>query len=162
MAFELKRFWDQASVSESDVGFSVVLDGRDIKTPLKRPFILPSRALAEEIAVEWQAIEGKVDTSRMPYTSFAYAALDQAVDERAEIAAKIALYGETDLLCYRAEAPQELVQRQADAWDPLLHWSAEALSAPLKTTAGIVHVAQTESSLISLANHVQPFQGFAL
>ena len=162
MAFELKRFWKQANVAEVDAGFAVHLDDRPLKTPLKRPLILPSQALAAEIAAEWQAIEGKVETGKMPFTSFAHAALDQAVDERAEIAAKIALYGETDLLCYRAEAPQELVQCQAEAWDPLLQWSAEELDAPLKTTAGIVHVAQPEESLKTLANHVQPIQGFAL
>jgi len=162
MAFELKRFWEQAHVAKAKGGFTVTLDERPLKTPLKRPLIVPSEALAAEIAAEWQAIEGKVDTSILPYTQFAYAGLDQAVDERAEIAAKIALYGETDLLCYRADAPQELVKRQAEAWDPVLEWSAEALGAPLEATAGIVHLAQPNASLRALNAHVQPFQGFEL
>jgi len=162
MAFELKRFWEQAHVAKTEGGFTVMLDERPLKTPMKRPLIVPSEALAAEIAAEWQAIEGKVDTSILPYTQFAHAGLDQAVDERAEIAAKIALYGETDLLCYRAEAPQELVERQAEAWDPLLQWSADTLGAPLTATAGIVHLAQPEGSLTALAAHVQPFQGFQL
>ena len=162
MAFELKRFWEKAEVAEAEGGFSITLDGRALKTPLKRPLIVPSQALAAKIAAEWQAIEGKVDTTRLPYTSFAHAGLDQAVDERAEIAAKIALYGETDLLCYRAEAPQELVRRQAGSWNPLLAWCAETLAAPLVTTAGIVHVAQPEASLQALDAEVQVFRGFAL
>jgi len=162
MAFEMKRFWTQANVEKAEGGYTVALDERPLKTPMKRPLIVPSEALAAEIAAEWQAIEGKVDHTVLPYTQFAYAGLDQAVDERKEIAAKTALYGETDLLCYRAEAPQELVQRQAEAWDPLLAWSAEALGAPLKPTAGIVHMAQPEASLKALAAQVQPFQGFAL
>ena len=162
MAFELKRFWDAAHVVEAEGGYTVSLDKRPLKTPMKRPLIVPSKALAAEIAAEWQAIEGKVDHATMPYTQFAHAGLDQAVDECAEIAAKTALYGETDLLCYRAEAPQELAERQAKAWDPLLAWSAETLGAPLKTTAGIVHVAQPEASLQALAAHVQPFERFHL
>ena len=162
MGFELKRFWEQAHVAKIEGGFTVTLDERPLKTPQKRALIVPSKMLAAEIAAEWQAIEGKVETATMPYTSFAHAGLDQAVDERAEIAAKISLYGETDLLCYRAEAPQELVKRQAEAWDPLLAWSAETLGAPLTPTAGIVHLAQPEASLKSLTAYVQPFQGFAL
>ncbi len=162
MAFELKRFWDEAHVEKVEGGYTVTLDKRPLKTPMKRPLIVPSEALAAEIATEWQAIEGKVDHATMPYTQFAHAGLDQAIDEQKEIAAKTALYGETDLLCYRAEAPQELIKRQAEAWDPLLAWSAEALGAPLKTTAGIVHVAQPEASLKALAAQVQPVKSFHL
>ncbi len=162
MVFEMKRFWQQAHVAAAEGGYTVTLDKRPLKTPLNRPLIVPTEALAAEIAAEWQAIEGKVDHSKMPYTRFAHAGLDQAADERAGIIAKTALYGETDLLCYRAEAPQELVARQAAAWDPLLQWSAETLGAPLVTTAGIVHVAQPEASLETLTAHVQPFERFAL
>jgi len=162
MAFEPKRFWKEARVEKAEGGYTVALDARPLKTPLKRPLIVPSKALAAEISAEWQAVEGKLDTSTMPYTQFAHAGLDQAVDERREIIAKTALYGETDLLCYRAEAPQELVKRQAEAWDPLLDWCAETLDAPLTPTSGIVHLAQPEASLKALASHVQPFHGFAL
>lgn len=162
MAFEPKRFWQQAHVIKVEGGFTVSLDKRPLKTPLKRPLIVPSHALAEAIAAEWQAVEGKIEPGKMPFTSFAHAALDQAVDERAEIAAKIALYGESDLLCYRADAPQELVKRQAAAWDPLLEWCSKALSAPLLATTGIVHIAQPAKSLAALTEQVQPFEGFAL
>jgi len=162
MAFELKRFWEQAHVVKAEGGFTVHLDKRPLKTPLKRPLIVPSEAFAAEIAAEWQAIEGKVDHATLPYTQFAHAGLDQAIDEHKEIAAKTALYGETDLLCYRAETPQELVKRQAEAWDPLIEWSAEILDAPLLVTKGIVHLAQPTSTLKALAAHVQPFTGFHL
>ena len=162
MAFELKRFWERAHVEKVEGGYTVTLDKRPLKTPMKRPLIVPSKALAAEIAAEWQAVEGKVDHATMPYTQFAHAGLDQAIDEQKEIAAKTALYGETDLLCYRAEAPQELTMRQAAAWDPLLAWSADKLGAPLLVTKGIVHVAQPEASLKALASHVQPFERFHL
>jgi len=162
MAFELKRFWEQAHVVKAEGGYTVTLDKRPLKTPMKRPLIVPSEALAAEIAAEWQAIEGKVDHATLPYTQFAHAGLDQAIDEQKEIAAKTVLYGETDLLCYRAEAPQELTKRQAEAWGPLLTWSADRLGAPMIVTKGIVHVAQPPASLKALAAHVQPFESFQL
>ncbi len=162
MAFELKRFWDKAEVVVAKGGYGVALDGRALKTPLKRPLVVPVKPLAAEIAAEWQAVQGKVETIKMPYTSFAHAALDQAVDERAEIVAKIALYGETDLLCYRAETPQELSQRQQAAWDPILHWCGEKLAAPLRVTNGIVHVGQPGASLEKLHSVANGYHGFAL
>lgn len=161
-AFDLKRFWEKAEVEAVTGGFGIALDGRPLKTPLKRPLVLPSKALAAEIAAEWQEVEGKVETHNMPYTRFAHAALDQAVDERAEISAKVALYGETDLLCYRADSPQELADRQRDAWGPLLEWSAAELGAPMVETAGIVHVSQPEASLKALKSNVEAYGGFAL
>lgn len=162
MAFEPKRFWQEAHVVKAGAGFTVTLDKHPLKTPMNRPLIVPTKALAAKVAEEWQAVQGKIDLARMPYTQFAHAGLDQAVDEREEIAAKIALYGETDLLCYRAEAPQELGERQAKAWDPLVAWSGSALGAPLAVTAGIVHQAQPEASLLALTAHVAPYQSFAL
>ena len=160
--YDLKRFWQQAEVIREGQRYGVALDGRALKTPLKRPLLLPSQALAREVAEEWGAVETKVDLAKMPHTRFAYAALDQAIDERAEIAAKIALYGETDLLCYRAETPQELTDRQKAAWDPLLGWSAQDLGAPLRVTHGIIHVAQPSESLENLTRHLEAYSGFAL
>ena len=41
-----KRFYKDASVVRSELGFSVELDGRAIKTPAKTTLTLPSEALA--------------------------------------------------------------------------------------------------------------------
>ena len=160
--YEQKRFWQQVEIVREGSSYGIALDGRPVKTPLKRPLLVPSEALVAQIADEWRAVENKVDFHKMPYTRFAHAALDQAVDERVEIAAKIALYGETDLLCYRAETPQELADRQKAAWGPLLDWSARELAAPLRATAGIVHIPQPPESLQNLTRQVQAFTGFGL
>jgi chaperone required for assembly of F1-ATPase len=58
-------------------------------------------------------------------------------------------YGETDLLCYRAE-DQRLAVRQAEAWQPMLEWAALALDAPLSITQGLMPVAQAPESLAAL------------
>lgn len=160
--FELKRFWKDVVITREGARYGIALDGRAVKTPLKRPLLVPSEALAAEIADEWRRVEKKVDFHKMPFTRFAHAALDQAVDERPEIIAKIALYGETDLLCYRAESPQELADRQREAWDPILAWSADELAAPMVATTGIVHVPQPQSSLRNLEQSLQAYSGFSL
>lgn len=153
-AWAPKRFWTSAEVAEAPGGFAVTLDGRQVKTPAKAPLVVPSRALAEAIAREWQAQDEKIDPATMPVTRGANAAIDKVRPQHAEVAALIADYGGTDLLCYRAEAPRELVARQSAHWDPLLDWAEAALGARLAVTQGVVPVAQPEATLAALSARV--------
>lgn len=157
-----KRFWTEASVEESEGGFAVLLDGRGVKTPAKAPLILPTRALAEMVAAEWAAQEGEIRPETMPATRAANAALDKVGYQFDEVAALLTAYGETDLLCYRAEGPQALVDRQRAAWDPLLDWSAERFGVRWNVTSGVMPAAQPESTLSRLADHVRGFTAFEL
>ncbi len=161
-AWTAKRFWKQAEASPCDGGFTVTLDGRAVKTPAKRLLVLPTLQMAEVIAAEWDAQQGRVKPETMPATRAANSAIDNVAIQFAEVAGDLARYGETDLLCYRATAPQELIDLQADAWDPLLAWSAAALRAPLIATAGVMHIRQPETSLAKLTAQVHAFTPFQL
>jgi chaperone required for assembly of F1-ATPase len=156
-----RRFWTKADAIATDGGFSISLDGRPVRTPQKQPLVVPTLALAEAVAAEWQAQGEKVDPATMPFTRTANSAIDTVTAQFDAIATMLADYGGSDLLCYRAEAPPDLIARQAAGWDSLLEWAAESLGAPLRTTAGIVHVAQPPDSLAVLRGLVQgqtPFQ----
>ncbi len=142
-----KRFWKAVSVVTVDGGFAVHLDGRPLRTPAKAALILPTEAMARAIAAEWDAQTGKVDPGTMPCTRAANSALDKLVPQKDAVVALLADYGGSDLLCYRAEAPPELAARQAAGWDPLLDWAATTLRAPLRATAGVMHIAQDPASL---------------
>lgn len=156
-----RRFWTTACAVPVEGGFTVHLDARPVRTPLKAPLVLPTKELAEAIAAEWDAQDGKVDPETMPFTRTANSAIDKVAPQLAEVGAMLASYGASDLLCYRAEGPDELVSRQAAAWDPLLVWAAETLGAPLVTTVGVMHVDQPVESLAALHKLVgeqTPFQ----
>jgi chaperone required for assembly of F1-ATPase len=157
-----KRFWKEAQVDRVEGGFAVRLDGRPVRTPAKTPLVVPTAAMAEAIAAEWDAQVGVVKPLTMPVTRSANAALDKVAAQFAEVAGLIAAYGGSDLLCYRATGPDRLVARQAEAWDPLLHWAATALRAPLDATEGIVPVPQPEASLTRLSARVEGFTAFEL
>lgn len=157
-----KRFWKQASVVETGDGFGVALDVRTLKTPAKADLIVPSRALALAIAAEWDAVEEKIDPRRMPVTRSANAAIDKVSAQHDEVADLIAAYGGTDLLCYRAERPQALIDLQTAAWDPYLDWAAQELSAPLSATQGVVHQTQPRDSLERLTALVHGLDAFEL
>jgi len=157
-----RRFWTEARAEAVEGGHTVRLDGRPVKTPAKAPLVLPSRALAEAVAAEWDAQQEVVDPRRMPVTRSANAALDKVTPQFDEVADLIAAYGDSDLLCYRATDPAELVARQADAWDPWLSWAREHYGARLSATAGVIHVAQPADSLERLAAGIRSLSAFEL
>jgi chaperone required for assembly of F1-ATPase len=133
-----KRFWKETSVSQADAGFCVLLDGRAIKTPAKSALIVPTHALAQMIAAEWDAQSDTVNPETMPATRAANSAIDKVRGQFDDVARLVAAYGETDLLCYRASAPRELVARQAEAWDPLLDWCARRYGVTWTVTQGVM------------------------
>jgi len=157
-----KRFWTEVSVQEDDDGYAVALDGRRIKTPAKAPLILPGRAMAEAVAGEWAAQDGEVDPLSMPFTRSANAAIDKVRAQHAEVADMLADYGDSDLLCYRAESPQALVERQAETWDPALDWAERALGARLEPRRGVIHQPQAPEALARLRAQVHALDAFRL
>lgn len=157
-----RRFWTAVAVVEAPGGFAVDLDGKRVRTPAKAPLILPTRAMAQAVAAEWDAQVKTVDPRTMPVTRSANAALDKVGPQRAEVVTLIAAYGGSDLLCYRAASPVELVARQAAAWDPWLDWSRDSLGAALVTTTGVMPVAQSPAALDRLTSAVAGFDDFGL
>ncbi len=157
-----KRFWTDVSVTPESTGFIVQLDGHEIRTPSKARLILPTKPLAEEVADEWRAVKTEVLPQKMPMTRRANAAIDKVAPQRTAVETMLAEYGETDLLCYRAGHPQELAERQARAWDPLLDWAARDLGARLIVTSGVVPVAQDRDALRRLGDALGAFSTFQL
>lgn len=145
-----KRFWSDVNVIEQVGGFAVQLDTRPVKTPAKAPLVVPSRDMGEAIAEEWRAVVEKIDPNVMPFTRSANAAIDKVAIQFDEVAAMLAAYGGSDLLCYRAEAPENLVERQSQGWDPLLDWADETFGGRLVSTKGIMPIVQDESALNAL------------
>lgn len=158
----MKRFWDAATVAPGEDGFAVHLDGRPVKTPAKRALVLPTEVMARKVAEEWDAQEKTVDPTKMPWTRSANAALDKLSTQRLEVADHLAGYAETDLLCYRAEGPHELVERQTHAWDPMLDWAATTYGARLSVTSGVMPVTQDKAALGRLAATMRGMSGFQL
>lgn len=157
-----KRFWKETIVTEAGEGFTLHLDGRPVRTPLKAPLVVPTRAMAELLAEEWEAQQGKINPETMPATRSANSAIDKLSLQQTEVAEMLAAYGGTDLLCYRAERPLALVQRQAAAWDPVLDWAARTWKAPLVVTAGVLPVDQPAASLAALKARVMRLDTFEL
>lgn len=145
-----QKFYQSAGVVETDAGYAVVLDGRPLKTPARRPFALPVRALAEAAAAEWNAQSEAVDPAAMPLTRLANSIIDGVIDRPEPVAEDIVRYAGTDLLLYRAEHPEELVALQAHHWDPVVQWAAESLGARFVLTAGVIHTPQPDHAIAAV------------
>lgn len=149
-----RRFYKDVGVRETPEGAGVWLDGRELRSPAKKPLRLPSRDAAELVAQEWRAQDKRIDPATMPVTRIVWTGLDRIGPDRGPARDEILAHAETDLVCYRADTPAELVARQGAVWDPLLAWLAGETGARLKPTTGIMHVAQASEALAALAGVV--------
>ncbi len=154
-----KKFYKLAMVND-DLG--IALDGRSVKTPMKAKLVLPSRALADAIAAEWNAQDEFINPAAMPLTKLANTAIDRAGLERKFVAGQVVEFAGSDMVCYRADAPEKLVELQAKAWDPIVAWTATAMNAKVTFVSGIIHQKQADATLEKIENYVAGLTNFEL
>jgi chaperone required for assembly of F1-ATPase len=157
-----RRFWKSVEVTGAVAPYAIALDGRPVKTPCKATLALPTRALADAVASEWAGQGEKIDPSAMPMTRLANTAIDRVKPEQERIVSEIVEFAGSDLVCYRAAEPDELIRRQAEEWDPILDWARKRLDASFLVTAGVVHRAQAETSLARMRAFLDSHDEWAL
>jgi chaperone required for assembly of F1-ATPase len=158
----VKRFYEVASVAGRPQGHAILLDGREVKTPAKRPLLVPTEALAQAIAEEWAAQGEKVVPASMRLTTIACTVIDRLPERRNAAVGQIAAFAETDFVCYWASEPEELVRRQQAAWQPLLDWATERFDAPLRHTSGVMPLAQPTEAVTALRRAVEALDPWRL
>lgn len=154
----MKRFYKDVAIADG----AILLDGRAVKTPARVGLAIPYPALAEAVAAEWRAQGEQIDPRAMPMTGLSNAAIDRVVPDPAAFARPLAAYAESDLLYYRADAPPELIARQAQAWDPWLAWATRRYDVHFVVTAGIVHAPQPPATIARLGEGLAARDAFAL
>jgi chaperone required for assembly of F1-ATPase len=150
----MKRFYKHARARAADGGYEILLDERPVKTPARAPLLVPTEALATAVAEEWNAQGEQIDPKSMALTGLANAAIDRVAPDPATFARSLALFGESDLLCYRADGPEALAARQAGAWDPILAWARRRYDVDFELVRGIMHRPQPQSTTERLARAV--------
>lgn len=154
----MKRFWDIATAEPVAGGYGILLDGRPMRLPGGAPLVIGPRPLAHAIAEEWQRAgrdkDGEMTFADTPLTRLAGTAQERIAPDPAPTVDAIARYGKSDLLCYRADAPRELVQRQSRMWQPWLDWAAQVYDAPLRVTTGVGYIKQHHDSVAALKRAV--------
>jgi chaperone required for assembly of F1-ATPase len=157
----VKRFYKIVTVDETAEGFRLLLDGKPVRTPARKPLLLPTHALADAVAQEWRAQDDEMQPAAMPLTRLVNTVLDGVRATREQVIAAVLRFGENDLLSYRAEAPVELVGRQLQ-WNDYLDWVRDRHGAGLTVTSGIQHVEQSVETLAALRRAVADRSDFDL
>ncbi|PJK28612.1 ATP12 family chaperone protein [Minwuia thermotolerans] len=158
----MKRFYEKVGVEEAPGGWEVRLDGRAMRTPARQPFRLPTRALADLVADEWAAQGEKIDHQSMPLTRMAGTAVDGFAGRREDTRRAVARFAEADMLCYWADQPQRLIERQQAQWRPLLDWAEDRFGARLQVTSSLNPVRQSPAALEALERAVRSYDDFRL
>jgi len=134
----MKRVYREVRVAPEGDGWSISLDARRLQTPGRAALVLPKPGLAEAVAAEWDAQIDRIMPATMPLMRLAATAIDRVAPQRRQAVEDIVAYAGTDLVCYRADRPAELVARQTALWQPLVDWATLRFDAPLTVTTGIV------------------------
>ncbi len=161
----LKRFYKLVTTDEPSAPaaqFRVLLDGKPVRTPAKAVLAAPTRALAEAMAAEWKAQREQIDPESMPLTRLVNSAIDGVRGREAEVSAEIVKYAASDLVCYRASEPEELVRLQAERWDPVLAWSRDRLGARFEVAQGVMPVRQSQAATAAVRAALADREAFAL
>jgi chaperone required for assembly of F1-ATPase len=152
-----KRFYKDVTVGEHGNEFVILLDGRPLKTPAKKLFAFPTHSAAALVAAEYDAQLIEINPAKMQMTRLANTAVDGVATELDAVIADMQKFAGSDLLCYRSEGPERLVDRQAASWDHYLNWTKAALSAEFKITAGIMPVEQDPKAVATIGTALRTF-----
>ncbi|QKG70216.1 ATP12 family chaperone protein [Erythrobacter mangrovi] len=158
----MKRFYKDAAVVETELGFHVALDGRAIKSQGGQPQVVPTRVLAEMMAAEWREQGEEIDPARFVLRDMVDYAIDVLPTARSETIAKILRYAETDTLCYRADPDEPFWRRQMDVWEPLLADFEAREGVRMERVSGVMHRLQPPDTLAKLRTRLEELDEFSL
>lgn len=150
-----KRFYEEATLAEVPEGFTILLDGKPVRTPGRAVLALPTRAAAQLVADEWAAQREVIEPASMPVLRLANTAVDGVAPEADAVAEDILRFSASDLLLYRAEGPAALVERQRARWDPVLDWARETLHARFVLAEGVMPVEQPRQAVEAVNIHLR-------
>ena len=157
-----RRFYKAVSTGEVADGIGVFLDGRAVRTPAGKALTLPNSELADMLAREWDAQATHIEMAKMPATRLAFTAIDFVGGARDAVAAEIGRYAGADAVCYFADGPEILIERQARRWGPVIDWAERALGVKFVRVTGIRHEEQAAVTLLRLARLAEEQDEFGL
>ena len=158
----MKRFYKAVDVTATNDIFQVTLDSRPVKTPLGAVQHVPTRALADALAAEWDAQGDTLDMALFRLRDLADFAIDIVGPAPEETATKLLAFLDTDTLCYRADPDEPFFKRQLAVWEPVLTAFEADHSITLERISGIMHRPQAESATATLRDAITAMDAFTL
>ncbi len=140
----MKRIYKSVSTAPAaDAnGVTILLDERPVRTPMGALLVVPNQALAALLVAEWSAQADDILPASMPFNQLANSAVDLTAANRAQVIETLSGYVNADLICYRAERPDDLVLAQSRHWQPLVNWMQGRFEVALAVTTGLEQTPQ--------------------
>ncbi len=151
----MKKFYKEASSKKSEDGYTILLDNKPVKTPLGRELSSPTQPLADLMCKEWEEQVEDIVPDSMPINQIITTALDRVANDREEIARQVLAYLDTDMICYRADQPENYAIRQKEAWDTWINWFDELTGEKLETTTALIAIKQSSNNNQFVSNYIK-------
>src|SRR5690606_31007079 len=137
-----KRVYKAVSTDQVEEGHRVLLDGRPVRTPGKKLRAVPVAPIAARLVAGWDGQGDALGPAKAPVTRLVNTAVDGVAENFDAVFDEIVRFAGTDMLCYRADSPAGLVERQRAGWDPIIRWAADARDARFILVEGVMHQEQ--------------------
>lgn len=152
----MKRFYKLVSYEKKPDGFyAILLDGREVKTKSGALLLAQNETIATQIMSEWAAQEGEINPENMPFTQILSTRIDQVSKTRATMSAAVMKYLDTDLVCYLAETPLGLHEKQEEHWAPVRDWISTRFGSALEVTTTLQALKQPKALHSAITQHVE-------
>lgn len=152
----IKRFYDIVDIRRStENSFSLLLNGKSVKTPLGGPFILPSEAIAAAVASEWQLQKEFIIPNTMPINTvlMTHIDIDSKLD-RNEKLLQINRFFQTDTLRFpESDEQSALLNFQNEKWHPIFKY-LKSRGITLSQSRGTFSLPESTEAEIATINNV--------
>ena len=135
----MKKFWKIVQVKKKlKNSFEILLDKRILKTPMQKDLIFSNYKIAKETALEWDIDEKEINTENMVFYGLISTAIDKISNDKVSYIENVLGFINTDLICYRADGPNELVDLQNNSWNPIISFIKKYIDVELKFFIGVM------------------------
>lgn len=147
----------------ADGGFTVLLDGRNLKSPARNPFAVQSEELAHVVATEWDMQGEEVKTHVMYVTGLCNTSIDEPMrltkEQRID---NLMPFLETDTVLLHADTPDVFVDMQNEEWGPIVQRFNQRLGVELEPTYLLYPPPHPEQSLETVRQKLLSYTNWQL
>ena len=151
----MKRFYKKVTLGpQTAQGYPLLLDDKPVRTPAKQEFYIPDQKSADIIVKEWENQGEEIIPSTMPVSQMTMTFIDRVIPHREALQEEILNYIDTDLMCYRADEPEQYKKAQEAKWDPFILWFKNTFHLDLEVTTGLSPLTQPAAIHDAIHAHV--------
>ena len=149
----MSKFTDLELVKEKS-NLKVLLNGKQLKTPLRKKIVIPSEDIFKKIKKEFSKIKSEINYSDMPIFSMVLAIIDKINPNRKNLHDELIKYSMNDLICYRVSKSENeiLYNLQVKKWNKWIEWAENFFSIKLLISESIMPVNQNDDTSRKVLN----------